>query len=110
MERIPESPQTGFKSLSELLGNIREKPFNDAYKIAKDEFVRSSGRMDWIRKAHKVRVVAAIDPAASDYFADLKLLLHAMDGYGIAPIQGEHSQRLVEEAMRKWRPPTTPIP
>jgi hypothetical protein len=100
---VPESPQTRFKSLSELLEEIEPLPFDDAFRIAKDEYQRSRGRMDWVRKIHKVSKVAKIDPDASDYFADLKLLLYPMEGHGIAPIQNEYSRRLVEAALEKWR-------
>jgi hypothetical protein len=99
---VRESPQTRFKSLAALLKVIEPLPFDDACRIAKDEYQKSCGRMDWVRKAHKVSKVSKVDPEASDYFADLKLLLDAMEGNGIAPIQNDYSRRLVEAALKKW--------
>jgi hypothetical protein len=106
---IPESPQTVFGSLAELLTNIKNMPLNDAYRIAYQEYALTRERIEWIQEFLKVRAEKKF-PNLIDYSWEINLLLSTMEGKYVNPSLGsKYGRGLIADAMSNWRSNTMPI-
>lgn len=103
MNSVPESPQTRFGSLAELLASIGGMSLNDAHPIASEEYALALERIGWIERFRKVRPQKE-DPRLVDYKWDVALLLSNMEGKHVGPDLGtEHARELIKGAMSKWQ-------
>lgn len=99
---IPEEPHTQFRSLSNLLDIIRPQPLDEAFRIVKDEFRLSCKRRDWIQTVLQIQMRRQ-DHAAWNYHGQLKVLLAAMEGQPVSPIEDEYARQMIQKSVNQWR-------
>jgi hypothetical protein len=90
-----------FSSLSELLEHTRDKPFDEAYSVAKAEFAIASDCVERIQRVPKAKRSQA-QWNLIDYFDILRVLLNAMEGHWMPDGEKPHTRKLIQEALKKW--------
>ncbi|MGB7749084.1 MAG: hypothetical protein WBN75_17535 [Verrucomicrobiia bacterium] len=90
-------------SLSEFLESIEGKPFDEAKDQVQAEYATVSRMIEEVRRARKTGNPSRVNPASSEYFADLLCLVNAMDGHLFALDNASADTRhLIESALKKW--------
>jgi len=91
-----------FSSLSELLANIGDKPFDEAKRVAEAELASANDCREEIVRVRKSKRSQA-QCNLIDYFDILRVLLNAMDGHWFPEgVSNERDRKLIEAALRKW--------
>ena len=69
---------TNHNSLVELLATIEGKSRDEAFQAAKAEYAIADSELEAIRRLHKTKA-SRVNPQLVEYFANLKMLLSALD-------------------------------
>jgi len=92
-------------SLPEFLESIKGKPFDEAEDDVQAEYATVSRMIEEVRRARKTGNLSRVNPAISDYFADLLCLVNAMDEHPFALDNASATTRQqIESALKKWHP------